>query len=111
VDLTPALGCEWPQPRFLLEAGDLHFSMGGAVPNVGTALSRLGYPVRLAGLVGDDRLGAIAMQLLQPLGKQPMVPADFSKAFAGQRRSVCFGKHVVPWRTCRWNQYWVEAKT
>ena len=27
--------------------------------------------MRLAGLVGDDRLGAIAMQLLQPLGKQP----------------------------------------
>lgn len=71
VDLIPALSSSWPQPGSLLEAGPLYFSMGGAVSNVGAALSRLGFPVRMAGLVGDDRLGAIALQLLQPLGEQP----------------------------------------
>ena len=70
VDLTPALAGAWPQPGGLAEAGDLHFSCGGAVSNVGSALWRLGCPVRLIGLVGDDRLGEIAIQLMQPLGDQ-----------------------------------------
>jgi sugar/nucleoside kinase (ribokinase family) len=54
-----------------VEAGPLQFSCGGSVSNVGSALRRLGFPVRLIGLVGDDRLGEIAIQLLQPLGNQP----------------------------------------
>jgi sugar/nucleoside kinase (ribokinase family) len=105
VDLTPALGCEWPQPGSLIEAGDLHFSMGGAVANVGTALARLGYPVRLAGLVGNDRLGAIAMQLLQPLGIQrgiriaPGQSTSYSVVIAprtGDRAFLhCTGANVV----------------
>jgi sugar/nucleoside kinase (ribokinase family) len=70
VDLTPALPDGWPPPGGLAKAGDLHFSCGGAVANVGSALWRLGRPVRLIGLVGDDRLGKIAIQLLQPLGDQ-----------------------------------------
>jgi sugar/nucleoside kinase (ribokinase family) len=70
VDLTPALASGWPQPGGLAEAGDLQFSCGGAVANVGSALWRLGCAVRLIGLVGDDRLGEIAVQILQPLGKQ-----------------------------------------
>jgi sugar/nucleoside kinase (ribokinase family) len=70
VDLTPALTGNWPRPGGLVEAGPLHFSCGGAVANVGSALWRLGCPVRLIGLVGDDRLGEIAIHLLQPLGNQ-----------------------------------------
>jgi sugar/nucleoside kinase (ribokinase family) len=70
VDLTPPLASGWPQPGGLAEAGDLQFSCGGAVANVGSALWRLGCPVRLIGLVGDDRLGEIAIQILKPLGKQ-----------------------------------------
>jgi len=73
VDLTPALADGWPRPGGLAEAGDLHFSCGGAVANVGSALWRLGCPARLIGLVGDDRLGKIAIQLLQPLGDQSRI--------------------------------------
>lgn len=71
LDLTPALNDGWPQPGGLAEAGPLHFSCGGAVANVGSALWRLGCPVRLIALVGNDRLGEIATELLQPLGNQP----------------------------------------
>jgi sugar/nucleoside kinase (ribokinase family) len=71
LDLTPTLSGGWPRPGGLEEAGPLNFSCGGAVANVGSALWRLGCRVRLNGLVGDDRLGEICIQLLQPLGKQP----------------------------------------
>jgi sugar/nucleoside kinase (ribokinase family) len=71
LDLTPALTGGWPQPGGLAEAGPLHFSCGGAVANVGSALWRLGCRVRLIALVGNDRLGEIVTELLQPLGKQP----------------------------------------
>ena len=71
LDLTPALTDGLPRPGGLAEAGILHFACGGAVANVGSALWRLGCRVRLIGLVGDDRLGEIAIQLLQPLGNQP----------------------------------------
>jgi sugar/nucleoside kinase (ribokinase family) len=71
VDLTPTLTGPLPQPGSLAEAGPLHFSCGGAVANVGSALWRLGYPVRMIGLVGDDQFGEIAIRLLQPLGSQP----------------------------------------
>jgi sugar/nucleoside kinase (ribokinase family) len=71
VDLTPALTHGLPRPGGLAEAGPLQFSCGGAVANVGSALWRLGCPVRLIGLVGDDRLGEIAIDLLHPLGSQP----------------------------------------
>ncbi|MFZ0300458.1 MAG: carbohydrate kinase family protein [Candidatus Sulfotelmatobacter sp.] len=73
VDLTPPLASGWPQPGGLAEAGDLQFSCGGAVGNVGSALSRLGCSVRLIGLVGDDRLGEIAIQLMQPFGAESRI--------------------------------------
>jgi len=71
LDLTPALTSGLPRPGGLVEAGALHFSCGGAVGNVGPALWRLGCPVRLVSLVGEDRLREIAVGLLQPLGNQP----------------------------------------
>lgn len=71
LDLTPTLFNGLPPPGSLAEAGSLHFSCGGSVANVGSALWHLGFPVRLIGLVGDDRLGEVAIQLLQPLGNQP----------------------------------------
>src|SRR5271157_382486 len=73
LDLTPALTGGWPRPGGLVEAGPLHFSCGGPVGNVGSALWRLGCPVRLVALVGDDRLGEIAIKWLQTLGNQPGV--------------------------------------
>ena len=41
----------------LTHVGPMSMSTGGAVPNVGLALNRLGVPVRLAGWIGDDPLG------------------------------------------------------
>jgi sugar/nucleoside kinase (ribokinase family) len=73
LDLTPALKGGWPQPGGLVEAGPLHFSCGGPVGNVGSALWRLGCPVRLVALVGDDRLGELAVNWLGTLGNQPGV--------------------------------------
>ena len=74
IDLTPQLrGARFPRPGELVEAGSLRVSTGGAVSNVGFALSRLGCAVRLAGLVGDDWLGERLVQLLAPLGPQPGV--------------------------------------
>ena len=71
LDLIPSLIDGLPRPGGLVQAGPLHVSCGGAVANVGSALWRLGCPVRLIGLVGDDRLGEIAINVLQPLGNQP----------------------------------------
>ena len=41
------------------------------MPNVGAALRQLGYQVHLVALVGEDWLGKLCVQLLQPLGNQP----------------------------------------
>ena len=41
--------------------------------NVGSALWRLGCPIRLVALVGDERLGEIAIQRLSMMGNQPGV--------------------------------------
>ncbi len=71
LDMTPALAGGWPQPGGLLETGSLHFSCGGAVANVGCALWRLGFQVRLVGLIGNDRSGQICSEILAPLGNQP----------------------------------------
>lgn len=73
LDLTPALKGGWPQPGGLVEAGPLHFSCGGPVGNVGSALWRLGCQVRLVALVGDDHLGEIAIKWLGMMGNQPGV--------------------------------------
>ncbi len=96
LDLTPALSGGWPRPGGLSEAGPLHFSCGGPVGNAGSALWRLGCPVRLVALVGDDRLGEIAIDLLRAMGNQPgirivpgqttsysivVAPKDFDRTF------------------------------
>lgn len=52
-------------PGSLVEVGAVAFSTGGAVCNTGIALHRLGAPVRLIGKVGDDRFGALTMELLK----------------------------------------------
>ena len=72
LDLTPELHVkQFPQPGELIDSGLLRVSTGGAVSNVGFALSRLGLLVRLCGLVGDDWLGELLIKALQPLGDQP----------------------------------------
>ena len=58
VDLIPVLPAGLSmEPGTLTHVGPMSMATGGAVPNVGVALHRLGPPVRLAASVGDDALG------------------------------------------------------
>jgi len=60
LDLTPSLLTEGlPRPVSLSPSGPLHVSTGGAVPNVGPALWRLGHKVTLVAQFGDDWLGKV----------------------------------------------------
>lgn len=68
VDLIPALprlaeGFRYA-PGTLLEVGPATVATGGCVPNTGLALHRLGTPVRLLGLVGDDPFGEVVRRSL-----------------------------------------------
>jgi sugar/nucleoside kinase (ribokinase family) len=69
LDIIPAL-TEAPdlRPGSLVEAGAAAISPGGPVGNVGLALYRLGVPVRLMGKVGDDRFGALLLDVLRGCG-------------------------------------------
>jgi sugar/nucleoside kinase (ribokinase family) len=51
-------------PGSLAECGPLGLSGGGAVPNVGLSLHRLGVNVRLMAAVGDDLIGHAIIDLL-----------------------------------------------
>lgn len=53
------------RPGTLVRVGPARFAPGGAVANVGMALSRLGCPPRLVGKVGDDQFGATLLGLLR----------------------------------------------
>lgn len=59
LDIAPAFppGAKIPNPGELTAVGAASISSGGAVPNVGLALHKLGVPVRLVALVGDDLFG------------------------------------------------------
>ena len=58
LDVIPVLsGPAGLEPGRLLEIGPAEMSTGGAVPNIGLSLHRLGVPVRLMGKVGDDLFG------------------------------------------------------
>lgn len=65
LDVIPEMTGDTPlQPGALLEVGPVSFSAGGAVANVGLALSRLGLEPALLGLVGNDPLGRILREVL-----------------------------------------------
>lgn len=56
-------------PGKLVDVGAATLSTGGAVPNTGLALHRLGVPVRLIGKVGTDPLGNVVRSLLDHVGE------------------------------------------
>lgn len=66
LDLIPELprGLEL-RPGSLTEVGPVRFAPGGAVPNVGIALTTLGVAARLVARVGDDALGGVLLGLLR----------------------------------------------
>jgi len=55
-------------PGQLRRVGPMVLATGGAVPNTGMALHRLGTPVRLVGKVGDDLLGCALLELIRQEG-------------------------------------------
>jgi sugar/nucleoside kinase (ribokinase family) len=66
LDVIPMLhGPATIEPGGLIEIGPAALSAGGAVPNTGLALRRLGVPVRLMGKVGDDLFGRALLAALE----------------------------------------------
>ncbi len=63
IDLLPTLTTPLPAPGHLVGTGPLTMAGGGVVSNTGTALHRLGIPVRLVARTGDDLLGACLRQI------------------------------------------------
>lgn len=70
LDLIPAFGpgSAMPAPGELLAVGSLTFSGGGAVPNVGLTIGKLGFPARVVCSVGSDFLGATLQSILREGG-------------------------------------------
>ena len=60
-------------PGVLVNVGPALRATGGAVPNTGLALFRLGVPVRLIGKVGDDLFGSDVLSLIRRV--DPRLPA------------------------------------
>ena len=75
LDLIPVLpGPANLEPGRLLEIGPAEMSTGGAVPNIGLTLHRLGVPVRLMGKVGDDLFGRAVLEALE--ARDPQLAGD-----------------------------------
>ncbi len=65
LDIIPELSEADFKPGNLLPVARTLTATGGAVPNTGLALHRLGVPVRLAGKVGDDLFGREIRRLVE----------------------------------------------
>ena len=79
LDLIPALPADETGFRFrpgvVVRTGPARVAPGGCVSNTGTALHRLGVPVRLLGKIGDDAFGRIVQDLLAGVGDRPLLVA------------------------------------
>jgi sugar/nucleoside kinase (ribokinase family) len=79
LDLIPALPADAAGLRFrpgvVVRTGPARIGPGGCVSNTGTALARLGAPVRLIGKVGDDAFGGIVGDLLGGVGDCRLIVA------------------------------------
>lgn len=77
LDIIPAMNggkrgqgiAELLVPGKLIDVGAAQLSTGGAVPNTGLALHRLGLHVRLMGKVGDDPFGQAILSILRSYGE------------------------------------------
>ena len=70
LDIIPAFppASALPEPGKLIAIGPATISTGGATPNVGIALHKLGVPVRLLSLIGDDLFGRSLRDQLSAAG-------------------------------------------
>ena len=79
LDLIPALPADEAglrfRPSMVVRTGPARIGPGGCVSNTGTALARLGAPVRLIGKVGDDAFGGIVGDLLGDVGDCRLIVA------------------------------------
>ena len=74
------------QPGRMIQSGGMTLSTGGAVPNAGLALHKLGVPVQLIAKIGDDLFGQTiqeiigreAPQLVDDLIVDPGAPTSFT---------------------------------
>ncbi|MFD0961881.1 carbohydrate kinase family protein [Paenibacillus chungangensis] len=77
LDIIPAMNgrkrrqgiAELLVPGKLIDVGAAQLSTGGAVPNTGLALHRLGSNVKLMGKVGDDPFGQAILSILRSYGE------------------------------------------
>jgi len=72
LDVIPSFpaGAKMPSAGHLTEVGPAVISTGGAVPNTGLALHKLGFAVRLVALAGDDLFGRSLSELLAASGAE-----------------------------------------
>ena len=86
VDIIPAFpqGSSVPQPGKLVAVGPACIATGGAVPNVGIALHKLGTPVRLLSLVGEDLFGTSLREQLAKAGVEILLRSrrDLSTSYS-----------------------------
>ena len=82
---TPGHGGPVVEPGKLVNVGPPNLSTGGAVPNTGLALHRLGIPTRLMGKIGDDLFGTAILDLIErrdpALAKGMIVSADSPSSY------------------------------
>jgi sugar/nucleoside kinase (ribokinase family) len=70
VDLIPDWNGKFEDimPGHLIVTGRMRFSTGGAVPNTGVDLKRLGFDPILIGKIGDDLIGKITLEVIRANG-------------------------------------------
>ncbi len=70
VDLIPDWNGKFEDiiPGHLIVTGKMRFSTGGAVPNTGIDLKRLGLDPILIGKIGDDLIGKITLEVIRSNG-------------------------------------------
>ncbi|MCL4408602.1 MAG: carbohydrate kinase family protein [Thermotogae bacterium] len=71
VDLIPQWNGKFEdiKPGYLIVTGQMIFSTGGAVPNTGVDLKRLGLDPILIGKIGNDLIGKITLEVISRDGK------------------------------------------
>ncbi|MCC7209159.1 MAG: carbohydrate kinase family protein [Anaerolineae bacterium] len=96
MDNVPVSGLS--KPGHMFEVGPLGLATGGCVSNVGQDLYRLGVDVRLMGVVGDDPLGGLIIDLLnrrdpsltQYIRVQPGQSSSYTVVLAPERKDRIF---------------------